>query len=158
MPDVRDAVTDGEISLGQCQDSRSGFGEGQCRSGRAGRRPVGARLPRCRPSSSPGRRADGLCSVRTTAARASTGGSGLGDGSASGTATTAWFICAVSWTPLLGAKMRTRLLKEAERLRRCDVGNPGGEQRTLPQRLVDALETLTAPSGSADGHWKQAFG
>ena len=44
------------------------------------------------------------------------------------------------------------LLKEAERLRRCDVGNPGGEQRTLPQRLVDALETLTAPSGSANGH------
>ena len=49
--------------------------------------------------------------------------------------------------PVAGAKMRTRLLKEAERLRRCDVGNPGGEQRTLPQRLVDALETLTAPSG-----------
>ena len=54
--------------------------------------------------------------------------------------------------PVAGAKMRTRLLKEAERLRRCDVGNPGGEQRTLPQRLVDALETLTAPSGSADSH------
>ena len=54
--------------------------------------------------------------------------------------------------PVVGAKMRTRLLKEAERLRRCDVDSPGGEQRTLPQRLVDALETLTAPSGSADGH------
>ena len=54
--------------------------------------------------------------------------------------------------PVAGAKMRTRLLKEAERLRRGDVGNPGGEQRTLPQRLVDALETLTAPSSSADGH------
>ena len=54
--------------------------------------------------------------------------------------------------PVAGAKMRTRLLKEAERLRRCDVGNPGGEQRTLPQRLVDTLETLTAPSGSADSH------
>ena len=54
--------------------------------------------------------------------------------------------------PVAGAKMRTRLLKEAERLRRCDVGNPGGEQRTLPQRLVDALETLTAPSGSTDSH------
>ena len=54
--------------------------------------------------------------------------------------------------PVVGAKMRKRLLKEAERLRRCDVGNPGGEQRTLPQRLVDALETLTATSSSADSH------
>ena len=53
--------------------------------------------------------------------------------------------------PVAGAKMRTRLLKEAERLRRSDVGNPGGEQRTLPQRLADALDTLPAPSGSANG-------
>ena len=54
--------------------------------------------------------------------------------------------------PVAGAKMRTRLLKEAERLRRCDVGNSGGEQRSLPQRLADAFETLTASCGSADGH------
>jgi len=45
--------------------------------------------------------------------------------------------------PVIGAKMHTRLLKEAERLRRCDVRNPGGEQRSLPQRLADALDTLT---------------
>ncbi len=46
--------------------------------------------------------------------------------------------------PVCGAKMRRRLFKEAERLRRCDVNNPSGEQRTLPQRLADALDTLTA--------------
>ena len=45
--------------------------------------------------------------------------------------------------PVSGAKMRQRLLKEAERLRRCDVNNPDGEQRSLPQRLADALGTLT---------------
>ena len=54
--------------------------------------------------------------------------------------------------PVVGAKMRKRFLEEAERLRRRDINSPGGEQRSLPQRLVDALETLTAPSGSADGH------
>ena len=41
--------------------------------------------------------------------------------------------------PVVGAKMHTRLLKEAERLRRCDVKNPAGEQRSLPQRLADAF-------------------
>ena len=53
--------------------------------------------------------------------------------------------------PVVGAKMRTRLLKEAERLRRCDVRNPGGEQRSLPQRLADALDTLTAADASSSG-------
>ena len=52
--------------------------------------------------------------------------------------------------PVAGAKLRTRLLKEAERLRRCDVGNPGGEQRSLSQRFADALETLTEPDRSGN--------
>ena len=51
--------------------------------------------------------------------------------------------------PVVGAKMRKRLLKEAERLRRCDTNSPGGEQRSLPQRLADALDTLTADSSRA---------
>ncbi len=50
--------------------------------------------------------------------------------------------------PVAGAKIHTRLLKEAERLRRCDVRNSGAEQRSLPQRLADALDTLTESPGS----------
>ena len=53
--------------------------------------------------------------------------------------------------PVAGAKLRTRLLKEAERLRRCDLGEAGGEQRSLPQRLADALDTLTTPDRSGNG-------
>lgn len=46
--------------------------------------------------------------------------------------------------PVTGAKLQRRLRKEAERLRRYDVNTAGAEQRSLPQRLADALETLTA--------------
>ena len=53
--------------------------------------------------------------------------------------------------PVTGAKLHKRLLKEAERLRRCDVRNPGAQQRTLPQRLADALDALTAPGDTAAG-------
>ena len=53
--------------------------------------------------------------------------------------------------PVAGAKLRTRLLKEAERLRRGDLGKPGEERRTLAQRLADALDTLTEPGHSSDG-------
>ena len=52
--------------------------------------------------------------------------------------------------PVVGAKMRKRFLEEAERLRRRDINSPGGEQRSLPQRLADALDTLTdsrSPNG-----------
>jgi hypothetical protein len=45
--------------------------------------------------------------------------------------------------PVVGAKLNKRLLKEAERLRRCDLHNPGVEKRSLRQRLADALDTLT---------------
>ena len=45
--------------------------------------------------------------------------------------------------PVAGAKLNKRLLKEAERLRRCDLKNPGGEKRSLRQRFADALDTLT---------------
>ena len=53
--------------------------------------------------------------------------------------------------PVAGAKIRTRLLKEAERLRREDVRSPGGEQRTYHQRLADALDALTADDGNHRG-------
>jgi len=46
--------------------------------------------------------------------------------------------------PVTGAKVRKRFLQEAERLRRCDLKSPGGEKRSLSQRLADALDTLTA--------------
>ncbi|MXW94515.1 MAG: DUF222 domain-containing protein [Acidimicrobiaceae bacterium] len=52
--------------------------------------------------------------------------------------------------PVAGAKLRARPLKEAEQLRRSDLGKPG-EKRSLPQRLADALETLTATGSSGDG-------
>ena len=48
--------------------------------------------------------------------------------------------------PVTGAKMRKRFLQEAERLRRCDLKSPGGEKRSLSQRLADALDTMTATS------------
>ena len=52
--------------------------------------------------------------------------------------------------PVAGAKLHKRLLKEAERLRRCDLNSPGGEKRSLRQRLADALDTLSA-TGSSEG-------
>ena len=52
--------------------------------------------------------------------------------------------------PVTGAKVRKRFLLEAERLRRCDLNSPGGEKRSLNQRMADALDTLTA-TGSSDG-------
>lgn len=52
--------------------------------------------------------------------------------------------------PVGGAKLTKRLLEEAERLRRCDLKSPGGEKRSLKQRMADALDTLTA-TGSSDG-------
>lgn len=53
--------------------------------------------------------------------------------------------------PVVGAKLRTRLFKDAERLRRGDLGTPGGKKRSLPQRLADALETLATAGSSGDG-------
>lgn len=46
--------------------------------------------------------------------------------------------------PVTGAKVRKRFLQEAERLRRQDLHNPGGEKRSLNQRLADALDTMTS--------------
>ena len=45
--------------------------------------------------------------------------------------------------PVTGAKVRKRFLLEAERLRRVDLHSPGGEKRSLNQRMADALGTLT---------------
>ena len=45
--------------------------------------------------------------------------------------------------PVTGAKLQTRLLKQAEHLRRRDLNDPGAEQRSYKQRLADALDTLT---------------
>ena len=45
--------------------------------------------------------------------------------------------------PVAGAKVRKRFLLEAERLRRADLHSPGGEKRSLNQRMADALDTLT---------------
>ncbi|MCE2512371.1 MAG: DUF222 domain-containing protein [Acidimicrobiia bacterium] len=67
--------------------------------------------------------------------------------------------------PVTGAKVRKRVLLEAERLRRQDLHSPGGEKRSLNQRTADALDTLTShgsiyakpdsgtrrPDGSASG-------
>ena len=53
--------------------------------------------------------------------------------------------------PVTGAKMRKRLLEEAERLRREDVNNPGGEKRSFNQRMADALDTLTSNRHNAGG-------
>ena len=53
--------------------------------------------------------------------------------------------------PVMGAKMRKRLLKEAERLRREDLHSPGGQKRRFSQRMADALDTLTSNSDSKGG-------
>ena len=60
--------------------------------------------------------------------------------------------------PVAGAKVRKRFLQEAERLRRLDLHSPGGEKRSLNQRMADALDTLTSHgsiytrTGSATAH------
>ena len=56
--------------------------------------------------------------------------------------------------PVSGAKLQTKLLKQAEQLRRFDLNNPHGEQRSFDQRLADALDVLTSNStstGSSSG-------
>ena len=45
--------------------------------------------------------------------------------------------------PIAGAKVRKRFLLEAERLRRVDLHSPGGEKRSLNQRMADSLDTLS---------------
>ena len=62
--------------------------------------------------------------------------------------------------PVAGAKVRKRFLLEAERLRRVDLHSPGGEKRSLNQRMADSLDTLTehgsiyskAESATPSGH------
>ena len=49
--------------------------------------------------------------------------------------------------PVTGAKVHKRFIQEAERLRRLDLHSPGGEKRSLDQRMADALDALTS-SGS----------
>ena len=46
--------------------------------------------------------------------------------------------------PVTGAKVRKRFTRESERLRRADLYSPGGEKRSLNQRMADALDTLTS--------------
>ena len=46
--------------------------------------------------------------------------------------------------PVTGAKVHKRCVQEAERLRRLDLHSPGGEKRSLDQRMADALDTLTS--------------
>ena len=46
--------------------------------------------------------------------------------------------------PVTGAKVRKRFVQEAERLRRADLRSPGGDTRSLNQRMADALDTLTS--------------
>ena len=46
--------------------------------------------------------------------------------------------------PVTGTKVRKRFLQEAERLRRLDLHSPGGEKRSLNQRMADALDSLTS--------------
>ena len=53
--------------------------------------------------------------------------------------------------PVTGTKLRNRLCKEVERLRRGDLKLPEGERRSYHQRMADALESLTAGSGGGSG-------
>ena len=46
--------------------------------------------------------------------------------------------------PVTGAKVRKRFVQESERLRRADLRSPGGDKRSLNQRMADALDTLTS--------------
>ena len=49
--------------------------------------------------------------------------------------------------PVTGTKLRNRLCKEVERLRRGDLKLPESERRSRHQRMADALESLTAGGG-----------
>ncbi len=68
--------------------------------------------------------------------------------------------------PVAGAKVRKRFLLEAERLRRVDLRSPGGEKRSLNQRMADSLDTLTehgsvyskAGSATPSGHGRGGTG
>ena len=68
--------------------------------------------------------------------------------------------------PVAGAKVRKRFLLEAERLRRVDLHSPGGEKRSLNQRMADSLDTLTehgsvyskAGSATPSGHGRGGTG
>ena len=66
--------------------------------------------------------------------------------------------------PVTAAKVHKRFLQEAERLRRADLHSPGGEKRSLNQRMADALDTLTSHgsiysrAGSDRGEADQASG
>ena len=53
--------------------------------------------------------------------------------------------------PVTGAKLQTKLFKEAERQRRCDLNNPNSEKRSFDQRVADALDTLISDSAGAGG-------
>ena len=53
--------------------------------------------------------------------------------------------------PVTGTKLRNRLCKEVERLRRGDLKLLEGERRSYHQRMADALESLTAGSGGGSG-------
>jgi len=46
--------------------------------------------------------------------------------------------------PVTGAKVRKRFIQESERLRRADLHSPGGDKRSLSQRMADSLDTLTS--------------
>ena len=46
--------------------------------------------------------------------------------------------------PVTGAKVRKRFSHESERLRRLDLHSPGGDKRSLNQRMADTLDTLTS--------------
>ena len=50
--------------------------------------------------------------------------------------------------PVTGTKLRNRLCKEAERLRRGDLKLPENERRSRHQRMADALDGLTADGGA----------
>ena len=53
--------------------------------------------------------------------------------------------------PVTGARLQTRLLKQAEQLRRFDLNNPNSEQRSFDQRLADALDTLMGSGSTGAG-------
>ena len=53
--------------------------------------------------------------------------------------------------PVAGTKLRNRLQREAERLRRCDLKLPEGERRSYLQRMADALEGPTADARPGSG-------
>ena len=52
--------------------------------------------------------------------------------------------------PVVGARIEATLRKKAEQLRRSDLKDPRGEQRSFDQRVADALDVLTS-SGTCAG-------